>query len=194
MNKRYGAAMAGVCSLALLVAGCGSNDKADPGMSLPTMTPSATTPSAIPTPTPVDATTAAKTKVLAAYTNYRTVWVRGLVRGGANYRYEGVLTGGALDATNAFVAFHKGFRGTRFSGNLEFWDTKITSLNLTTKPATAIVRSCVLDTVKGISKAGKQVVTPAGRQVKDDELHLIKGRWLVANSDSTPVKTGECAR
>lgn len=194
MNKRYGAAIAGVCGLALLIAGCGGTPEARPGTSLPTITPSTTTPVATPTPTPtpVDPTTAAKAKVLADYANYHQVFLAGLVKGGANFRYDHVLTGEALAGMNAYIAFHKGVRGTRFSGSAKLTSSMVTAINLKSKPATASVRGCVIDGVTGVSKAGKPVVTPAGRVLKREQLRFLNGRWKVYLSNGTIAEKGVC--
>lgn len=194
MNKRYGAAVVGVCGLALLVEGCGGSDKADPATSLPTMTPSATTPSVAPTPTLVDPSTAAKTKVLAAYERYLNLFHQGLVKGGPNFRLEPVMTGEALAAAQSYFTFHKGFRQNRFSGTAKLVSSKVTAINLQAKPATATVSACIDEKFTGTNKSGKRFAAPAGMIFKRDKLKLVGGRWLVYETDGIVATGTTCAR
>jgi len=182
--NRYAAVTA--CSVLLALSACRGGDAASVAASqsasqspiVPTPT-AATTPTAKPT---ADLTAAAKTKILGDYAYYHAFVIKGAMTGGVSYPYEHVMTGAALDSTKRFMSATKGLRGVKYSGQAKLLKSRVSTLSLQSRPATATVISCILDNVIGTDKTGKRVVTPAGKISTVDKVKLVNGRWMIYSS------------
>ncbi|MDX6235736.1 MAG: hypothetical protein QOG10_551 [Kribbellaceae bacterium] len=175
--NRYAATVAAM-SLLLTLGACGGSNEASPTTSQTPIVPTSTAARSTIEPT-ADPTVAARTQILADYGRYRTSFLKGVMTGGVSYRYEQVMTGEALTVTKQYIAAYKGLRGTKFTGTLQILESRVSALNLQSKPATATVQACIVDNVIGTDKAGKRVVTPPGKISAIDQLKLINGRWMV---------------
>jgi hypothetical protein len=183
----FGVALA--TGLALGAGACGGDEKTPQTADTPSATSS--TPPAVPTPTPVDPTTAAKTKIIADYKRSIETQSQGIVSNNPTYPYEQVLTGNALSALRSVVSGAQ-MIGTTYSGGIRFVKAKVTTLNLSSKPATATVQACVFDGLKATSKSGK--VTASSTQIsREDRLVLVAGRWKATETKSLDKSAPGCA-
>jgi hypothetical protein len=145
-----------------------------------------------PASTPLDPTTAAKRKALAAYQYFVTFWTKGKVGGNPTYPYDHVMTGDALQLTKS-VASADQLRGIKASGSVKFLRESVVALKLTAKPSTARVQSRELDQTTGIDKKGRQVHQPVGEVSSDTALTLVGGRWTVTRKAISGKEDGACA-
>lgn len=187
--RRTVSGLAAATGLLFSLSACGDNDQTAPPPADSPAT-SSSTPSA--TPTPVDPTTAAKTKALADYQYFVTFWTKGKTSGNPAYPYDEVMTGEALKLTKS-VATADDLRGIKATGAVKFLRGSVASVDLAAKPATARVLSCELDQITGVDKKGKQVYRPVGEISSDTTLALVGDRWKVTRKTVSGKDEGACA-
>jgi hypothetical protein len=175
--------------LILGLSGCGGNDHA----TQPTPVSDTPPPTASPlaTPTPVDPEAAAKAKVMADYKTYIAARSRGIASNNPTFPYDQVMTGNALSAIRSVVTGSQ-MAGTKYSGGIRFVKGKVASLNISAKPATAIVQACIYDGLKATSKSGK-VASSSIETSSEDHLVLIDGRWKATETKSLDKTEPGCA-
>ncbi|WP_432887923.1 hypothetical protein ACQPYH_06310 [Kribbella sp. CA-245084] len=192
MNRYRATAVA--VGLLLTLGACGGSDKPVVASNQTPIVPSTpvTAPTAIPKPTPLDPTTAARKQVLAAYAVFYATFTKGLQYGGATYRYDGVMVGPALTAARDNQTVLKGIRRVKITGRSLLLESRVSDIDLTAKPATATVTACVVDGLRGVDKNGK-VIEPGGKISRRDLLKVVKGRWMVY-STQTGDKSYGCTK
>lgn len=189
--NRYGATVV-AASMLLTLAACGGKDAATPVVSQPPVIPptSSSTPQPKPTPKPVGPTTAARQKILADYATSFAFIQKGILVGGAGYPYETWMVDEALSAIKSNMAFVKGARRSKVTGDGKLLESTVTALDLKAKVPTATVTACVTDNYTAVASNGVVLVRPAGRVVKVDKVKLLKGRWMVFYTDTKRKEFG----
>ncbi len=185
--NRFGATVT-AGALLLSLAACGGGTKP---AAVDTPTPLVPTSTPTPTPTKADPTATAKTQVLAAYAAFVVGLDKGLREGGVSYPYEQFMSEGALQAVKSYIAGVKGFHQAKVTGSTRLLESRITALTLSGKAPTATVTACLADTLTAVSrKTGKKIATPPGKISRVDQLKLVKGKWMVFDTDTEPASYG----
>lgn len=193
--NRYGATVAAI-GLLLTLGACGGSDQPAAASNQTPLIPSTpvTAPTATSTatrmPTRVDPTTAARTKVLADYAVFYSLFMKGLRDGGVTYRYDQFMVEPALSAAKDNQTYYKGLRGAKVSGNGLLLESRVSDLQLSGKPPTATVVACVTDNLTAVDKKGKVIAKPPGKISRRDMLKLVKGRWMVYSTETLDKSYG----
>lgn len=174
--NRYGAAAAAI-GLLLTAAACGGGDeRAETAGDTPIVP---TTPVTATTATPTaDPTATAKAKLLADYSRFYALNMKGLRDGGVSYPYEQIMIEPALGNAKRYQVKVKGVLGAKVTGSTKLLDARISTSDLFGKQPTATITACAIDTLTAVDKHGKVFGKGPGKVSRIDKFKLVKGRWM----------------